>query len=234
MALAAAALAQDQASAPALQGVVHEWIELRDVISSEAREWDFQKQWYDAEISMLETEIKNLGKEVNDLRKEMESRSAADAGLLDNIEMLKAQRDAWRPLIDEAEDDLRSWERLLKNRIEFPLPASPALEDRLQRVFSIYAEIENLQHRASSDKSVIELEGAGRRQMDVLYLGLGAAFAVSADDAVSASGEWTDSGWQWTRDDSLSVAVRKALRICDGQEPPAWVLLPLKLQEAGR
>ena len=166
------------------------------------------------------------------LREQMESRSAADADLLADIEKLKAQREAWRPLLEAAEEDIRSWQRLLKSRIEFPLPASPATEDRLQRVFSIYAEIEKLQHRASTDKTVIELERAGRRQMDVLYLGLGAAFAVSADDAVAASGEWTDSGWQWTRDDSLADEVRKAVRICEGQEAPAWVLLPLKLQEA--
>lgn len=230
--LAAAAPAQDQGSASALQSVVHEWIALRDQISSEAREWDFQKQWHDTEIRLLESEKKHLEEDVRMLRGQMESRNAADAGLLAGIEKLTAQREAWRPLLDDAEEDIRSWQRLLKNRMEFPLPASPEPEDRLQRVFSIYAEIEKLQHRASTDKTVIELEGAGRRQMDVLYLGLGAAFAVAADGSAAAAGNWTETGWQWTRDDSLAEDVRRAVRICEGQETPAWVQIPLELQEA--
>jgi len=223
-----------------LEGLVGEWIALREKIAVEKQEWEAQKIRWNEEISVLEAEKAALTTEIAKAR-EVTSSVEADR------DRLSAEKAAMRqtvetiaPAVDRAEAVLRRWRDRLPVSLAAPLrkafdelPASDdaarqtAVTRRLQRVIALYSQIEAMQHGIHVVREIIPLQGGTRREVDVVYIGLARGFAVSGDDRWAAVGTPSGSGWKWSARPELATTVRKAVDVAGNTVPAALVDLPL-------
>jgi len=68
------------------------------------------------------------------------------------------------------------------------------------------------------------------REMDVLFVGLGAGYAVSRDGRLAAVGRMTDTGWVWTWPESGADDIRRAMAIFRKDQPAGFVPLPVTVE----
>lgn len=124
--------------------------------------------------------------------------------------------------------------RALAERLrELPAAATPVseqnLSERLRLVFGLLTEIDQFANGVYLFRQPIADPQQVQREMDVLYLGLSMAFAVSADAASAAVGTPGATGWDWRWDPALAGAVRTAVAIYRKEQPATFVTLPLEL-----
>lgn len=230
-----------------LEGLVGEWIDLREKIAAERQAWNAQQARWSEEIAVLEAEKATLTREIRESR-EITSSAKADR------ERIAAQREAMHqvvqaltPAVDRAEALLRRWHKRLPPLLVAPLrkaldalPTTPGearqttVARRIQGVIALYSQIEAIQHGIHVVPEIVPLPGGIRREVDVLYIGLARGFAVSIDDEWAAVGIPTDSGWEWSPRPELVATVRKAINIAGGTAPAQLVDLPLGLVPARR
>ena len=234
-------------SLPALEGLVREWTRLRVEIAEEERGWAEKETQWRAEIDLL-------GRETAALTKEIDHASQIGASLqqerlegLREKERLAGMLDALPPLLDRAETALRAWPDRLPPPLREPLdpafqrlPKDRAEADRmstgarLQLIVALYSEIEKLQHDFHPVKEILALPDGSRKEMDVLYLGLARAFAVSRDGAWAAIGAPVAHGWTWEVRPRIADNVRRAIDVCRREHTAEIVALPLAVTEGAK
>ncbi len=229
-------------SVATLEALVSEYVQIRSAQAREKREWAEQEKQWRSETELLETEKTQLQEELDRLSEQETRLNKEQAEQQARQSMLDTAIEALPPLLDQAEARLRQWRR----RIPPPLseqmdqafreiPAEPPAarrEDtlrRLQRVVALYAQIEQLQARIHAVKERLPVDATARREVDVLYLGLARAFAVSTDNQWAATGYPTDSGWIWESDPKLAESVRRAIEVHNRQAEAQFVTLPMRL-----
>lgn len=244
--LAAPALAGEAPPAAELRtldGLVGHWMALRTTLAEEKREWDERRRQWEDEIALLEKEVETLRREREDGDSFASSLEAKRAVALARTERTKAELRQLRPVLDRAEADLRRWQERIPEGLRSPLAAGFAalpetqkqadklpLARRAQTVAALYAQIETLQNQFHSVCETLDVEGI-RRQVDVLYMGLARAFAVSAGNDWAAVGVPSNSGWSWTPAPGEATAIRRAMDMVNRKTPAQLVVLPLQVAE---
>lgn len=227
-----------------LEALVAEWSRLRVAIADEQRSWDEQERQWHAEIVLLNKEIEALQEEIGKATSAQESIEADRLKALRDQERLSQMLDGLPVLLERAESALRAWPD------QFPPPLRESLESlflrlmqdsgeskplgdaaRLQRVVALYTEIEKLQHDIHVVKEILTMPDGSRKEVDVCYLGLARAFAVSADNAWSGVGVPTGQGWHWETRKDIADRVRLAISIYNREKIATLVDLPLAVRE---
>ena len=237
--LAVPTSAGEPSSVSSLEDMVRQWTDLRLQLAEEQRQWDEGRQHGLREVELLKKEAAALEAVIS------ESREFAATAERERTELL-ARRDAMEtalrdiePILDRAEAVLRQWGPRLPVTPAAPLrdafarlPRDQAdavgrrLSQRLQLVVALFTQIESMQHAIHVVKEVVPLAD-GRREMDVLYLGLARAFAVAPDNEQAAVGEPGSQGWQWASAPTLAPQIRQAIAVANSEEPATLIELPL-------
>jgi hypothetical protein len=226
-----------------LERRVTEWGELRARIAAERRDWAERKEHGLAETRLLEAERAACRREIAEWEAASTEARKTEAAVLEKKENLERALEAVKPALDRAEAALRRWQARLPPSLAEPLrgafadlpdtserAAALGVVPRLQAVLALYAELESLQNAVHVRREVLTWDGAGRREMDVLYLGLAAGYAVAADGAAVALGQPGEGGWTWRAAPPAAVvadAVRRAIAIHRREAPAALAPLPL-------
>ena len=227
-----------------LEALVAEWSRLRVAIADEQRSWDEQERQWHAEIVLLNKEIEALQEEIGKATSAQESIEADRLKALRDQERLSQMLDGLPVLLERAESALRAWPDQLPPPLRESLESlflrlmqdsgeSKPLGDaaRLQRVVALYTEIEKLQHDIHVVKEILTMPDGSRKEVDVCYLGLARAFAVSADNAWSGVGVPTGQGWHWETRKDIADRVRLAISIYNREKIATLVDLPLAVRE---
>ncbi len=224
-----------------LDGLVEHWMALRTTLAEEKREWDERRWQWEDEIALLEKEAETLRREREDGISFASSFEAKRAVALAHKERTEAELRKLRPVLDRAEADLRRWQERIPAGLRSPLaagfaalPATQTQADKLplarraQTVAALYAQIETLQNQFHAVCETLNVEG-GRRQVDVLYVGLARAFAVSAGNDWAAVGVPSDPGWSWTPAPGEATAIRRVIDMVNRKAAAQLVDLPLQV-----
>jgi hypothetical protein len=227
-----------------LDGLVERWMALRTTIAEEKRDWDARRGQWEDEIALLEQEAATLMKEIDEGGSFASSVENTRAEALARTERMDGELRKLRAVLDRAEADLRRW----RERIPPGLMASatgfdalPAMQreaetlpvtKRAQTVAALYTQIETLQNRFHATREML-VAGGTRRQVDVLYVGLARAFAVSPANDWAAVGVPSDTAWTWTPAIQDAAAVRRAIDVLNRQETAQLVPLPMQVAEEG-
>jgi hypothetical protein len=245
--LASSVCAQEgDTSLPVLENLVAEWSRLRVEIADEQRSWTAREEQWGTEIALLRTEVDGLKAEIE---------SAAGTETSVESALLVTQRDQERfskmfdplpALLSDAERALRAWPDRLPPSLRAPLnaafqrlPKNP--EDgallsegsRLQTIVALYSEIEKLQQDVHFVKEVLVRTNGSGQEMDVCYLGLARAFAVSPDNTWAAIGTPSEDGWVWESRREIADRVRLAVSVYNRDQAAQLVTLPLQVTESG-
>ncbi len=230
-----------QQSLSDLDALTARWIALRGTLAEEATLWEQRKAQWEEELKLLREESAALQREIDSNQSFMSEtelrRAEAAAGLEQNeaeLEALAEQVAAARKRIQEVQplipESLRvhlplSWEEVEASSLDAAGRSRSA-----QNVLAYLSGLETIQNRLHVTRETLEFSGV-RREVDVLYVGLAAAWAVSPDTTWSAMGKPTAQGWQWSEGGVDPQRVRKAIRVYQQDESASLVTLPLQVQE---
>ena len=232
----------EEPSLKELDALVGRWIGLRTTISEEQREWDARKNQWGAEIKLLEQESGALDNEMEKFSGAASAEEQERAKLLARKEAMSSELEKLKEVLDGAEQDMKGWETRLPESLRQPLdslfkalPETQAdaekfeITKRVQTLVSLYTQIENLQHGFHTTREMLEVGNGQRRQVDVIYIGLARAFAVSLDNDWSAVGTPASKGWNWQAHPEHAESVRSAIDVFKRQKAAEIILLPMQL-----
>ena len=227
-----------------LNELVGTWTQLRLELAEEQRLWDAQKKQLQDDIHLLEkqkTKLEEAQAETEAFTSTFEKERLI---LLERKERYEAILSAMKPVLDQAETQLKTFWLYIPEGFHASLKKSfhalpktqdeadkRALTQRIQVITALLAQLEHLQHNLHLQQEVLDTE-QGRRQMDVLYIGLGAGYAVSADDTLAVVGRPGADTWIWTPENDIAPTIRHAIQVFEKNEPAQLVQLPMLVTQA--
>ncbi len=230
------------AAVQTLQQLVDRWVALRRQLSEARNQWREQQ-------AVLTDELRALDQEKKDLLAKINARKRRNAALSRERDRARAARDhaaarleALVKPIAAAEKSLADWRRRVPagavaglehafGRLpQTPPQGTQGLNQRLERVLKLYAELEQRDQLVRAVRMILPGPQGRKLEARVLFLGLGAAFALAPGGKNAAAGYPDDSGrWTWHWRPALAPPVKTALACFDKQEPPRFVILPLRI-----
>jgi hypothetical protein len=227
-----------------LDGLVGRWLDVRTTIAEEKRTWQMRRSQWEDEIRLLEREAESLKTEIASAGASTSTVEKERAVVLARKDAMAGELNRLREILDRAEADLRQWEARipagLKPRLENAfqtLPGSQALADgmplakRVQQVVALYTRIESLQHDFHATREMLETDTGPRRHVDVLYVGLACAYAVSPANDWAAVGVPSTQGWSWRACPDRAAGIRRALDVFHREQTAELLSLPMELAE---
>jgi len=228
-------IASEASNLGSLESLVEQWVGLRKEIVQERQAWNQKQQQWRQEIALLEKESNILEEEIAKARKFEANNAGEIAEQLKHKEMLRITVDEVGSVVD------KTVSRILETEPAIPKPlrkdslrrlksengnSKPHVTQRLQLLVASMEEIEKTENGIHTVRELLLIEGQ-RREMDIIYLGLGCGFAVSPDNSVAAIGYPAKEGWQWTAAHETAAEVRKLINIKNHELPPQIITLPI-------
>lgn len=225
-----------------LEGLVRQWVDLRGAVAAEVRARDEQERQLQSEARLLEKERAALQSERDGLAAELRRTAQEQQDQAERESKLRAALGAFNPSLERAEADLTRWRARIPEPLAAPLAAdfaklsgtndpSAGAVQRLQIALGLYGQIEDLQRNVHVVKQLLPEASGSRREMDVLYLGLARAFAVSSDGAQAAVGVPGTDGWRWESRPALAHPIRAVIESQGRSRRHEVAALPLGVVE---
>lgn len=223
------------------QQQVKQWLALKSACASEASDWRTTEQRMQEEVRLLELRRDQLEQEKKRLDETLASRDTEQESLLKNVDATQRALQSLEALPNEWEHTLQA----LYRRIPAPLQEELQMDadvpggtdwtvsQRLRRLLDLYGRIEQLQQQVHVVTEVMEVRPGESREVDVMYLGISAGYAVARDGTWAAVGRPGTEGWQWSAAEGKADIIRQAMRVCANEEPPELVRLPLQFNPEG-
>lgn len=224
-----------------LENLVGQWMALRKSIAVEELAGREQLDHYAREKALLLTEREHLMAEIDSTQSGAQNEEQDTANLLELQNLLMQSESELESVLDRVEAKLNVWQPLVPPALrdesealfaKLPAPDRsaevPPLSERVQTVVALLTSLENLQNSIHSVTEVLETKD-GRRQVDVLYIGLAQAFAVAPGNNWAAIGHPAADGWHWTLAPEWADSIRRAHRLYSREETADLISLPLQL-----
>ncbi len=225
-----------------LDALTQQWIGLRSTLSEEKRLWVRRKTAWEGELELLEEQKRVLGKEVEATRDRLTSAEERRADVVARRERAEQELEEIDTVLTQAVEEARQVARAVPEPLFQQLPselqafgtskgAEVLRAQRAQRLVAFLSTIESMQNRFHAVQQTLETD-AGRRQVEVLYMGLARGFAVSPGNDWAAVGTPGDAGWTWTSEGLNPVAVRQLLDVYHRRQTAMLVPVPVAVEEA--
>lgn len=220
---------------------LEKWIETRQTLAKTRADWQSDREILDQSIALFERELKTvedqLGRvstnnaQIDRERLEAESQKAAANGEL--------QR--WREALPELERNLltlvpalppplQDQLKLLLNRIPSGTESKAGAAERMQTVVGILNEIDKFNNALSVFNEKRKDASGTEVAVEVVYIGLGAAYFVNQSNDFAGTGTSSDKGWDWKPAPDLAPAIREIIRIYRNDQPARFVSLPAQIR----
>lgn len=231
---------QPMPSVDTFKSLVHELVELKKESAAEEQQWREEKSLLENEYALLEKEKALLQDEIDQAGSEATSFEKERSELTIKKQTYQNALDAVLPVLENAEADLKTWQMIIPTELLGPLSKQfTGLNDtvnhgvprRLQRILSLYAEIEQLENSVHLVKELITTESGDKREFDVLYLGLVQAYCVSDDNTLAGIGTPLQGGWEWVWMPGIAPSVRKGIKVYRQDGIAEFVSVPFQVEE---
>lgn len=236
------AVAQNPTTVSQTRSTLKEWVLAEKTLSREAADWQQEKVLLQDLLAVLDQEIKTLKTEI---ASSQESLSQADEEREKLLKVRAESRDQ-REMIQAYLADLEPRLLLLRSRLPEPLdnqlaiffnripeegtPSSLGIAERAQTVLGILDAIRAFDNKLTVARELRQGKSGSTQEMTTLYLGLGQAFYVSAEDA--GIGYPQTSSWQWESKPVLRQAILSAIAMAEGKTHEVdYIALPLKVSK---
>lgn len=222
------------------QALAAKYVDINEALGNEERAWKESRAFMLRELELLENEKAALSGQIEENQKDLARNETDRLGMLRDKDAKTARLDEFAAAADQAAAKLAVWQTILPESLGAavcgPLFArlgrlrSLPVPERLELVCSIYAEIAKILNGVHLTREILDVGSDGhRREYDVLYLGLSAAYALSPDGKTAALAfPAPDGKWKWGPDQSIARAVRRAMRLYRHESKAAFTELPLQ------
>jgi Protein of unknown function (DUF3450) len=239
--------AQNAAVTPTeeLRTQVSEWVETMRKIQQEENDWSRDQE-------VLKNYKEGLEKEIADLKEQITSaKTRKDGGDQQSLDKV-AERDRYIAAQDELARQLRIMEADLAAKLpllpdpfkkvakisvsiealqrNLQLPADQQTDDvskRLTNVTELLAEVEKFQQSVQVYSELRKDSQGHEYNMQVIYFGLGLAFAVNEDSSFALAGRPAADGWKFQERNDLAPQIQKLLVTATSEKDVSFTNLPL-------
>ena len=225
----------------AARATLEKWVEARQLLSKEKKEWELGKETLRDRIDVLrresaamqkriddaETSIAEADKKRGELTAEDEQRKTSEAQLLQRVGQLER---TLLELLPRLPDPLRQQIAPVSQMVPFE-PAQTKLrpDERLRNVLFIGKQIHKWNREITLKSEVrTQLDGSSV-EVTVIYVGIGQGYYASGDGKVAGTGTATATGWVWTPNNNLAPEVAAAIAILKNEKVAAFVRLPVQI-----
>jgi hypothetical protein len=243
--LSLTAWANPTATESDLRSIVSEWVETMRKIQKEEDDWARDQE-------VLQHYKEGLEREIADLRQKIADAEIRKAGADKESLAQSAERDRLAAAKDSLAVTLRGLEEQLVAAL--PLMPSPLLSEakvaqgveelrksinlpeekrgdnvskRLLNVINLLSEAEKFQQTVSL-RNELHRDGNGREfNMQVVYFGLAAAYAVNEESTFALVGKPDQAGWRFEERPDLATEIRRLIDATTGDAEAAFIQLPL-------
>ncbi|MEY3162730.1 MAG: hypothetical protein RIT25_2724 [Planctomycetota bacterium] len=242
-AAASPALAQGNAeSIEATRTGIEKWVETRQLITREKREWQSAKEMIADRALLLRREAETLRTRIAEATESIAEADSKRAALVAENEQRRANSDRLVEVVGRLElravalvarlpEVLVDKVRPLSQRI----PAKPedsrlSLSERFQNVVGVLNELNKFQREITVVSEVRTLPDGTTAEVSAVYLGIGQAWYSSADGKVAGVGSAGAEGWTWQPANDAAPAIRAAIAILKNEQVAAFVGLPVQVR----
>jgi hypothetical protein len=226
----------------AARNTLEKYVETRRLVSAERRGWALGREALQSRIDLVASEIEGLKKRLAEARAslgeadkaraelqlEKERLQGASTGLTATIVRLE---DRMRELLARLPDPIRERIRPLSQRLpEDSTTTKQTLSERFQNVVGILNEVDKWNREITVASEVRALPNGTSAEVTTLYIGLGQAYYVSANQAHAGLGTATQAGWVWTPADHAAPAIARVARILANEDVASFVRLPIEVR----
>jgi len=224
-----------------LDALTGRWIELRGTLAEERRLWKNRRASWKEEIDLLEEQSTALGKELEATRDVLSTAEERRADVQARREAAETELALLDEAMEQASREAVSLAATLPSPLHDQLPADlkSFLHDgganltrtqRAQRLIAFLSSFESMQNRFHVVRQTLDTD-TGRRQVDVIYIGLARAFAVSPANDWSATGAPGNDGWTWAEGSVDPNEVRTLIEVHERRETATLATLPLQVED---
>lgn len=242
----AATMAQDSATSESVAETLRttrdqlsRYTEVQMKISTARNQWRVGREMLQERIEVVQRRIEDLDQEVAEMRSDITEADEQREQLVDENERLKSTASALRDTVSRYESRTKALvaklpppaanvvrplsQRLPENSDETEV----SLSNRYQNVIGILNELDKFNQKLSASSQTREVAPGDSREVDTLYVGLGAGYYSGPEGRVGGRGYATTEGWQWTAENDAAPQILEALQIFNNEQTAAFVPLPL-------
>ena len=216
--------------------ISRERVQLQSAEVQAREQWAEQKLLMESQILAAKTKLAELEQR---LEIQTQARQTAERRLEDarrELQTLRKQQDAWSQTLEDAICHLEQpWKQLPLPLLEklteqrSVLGSARPMPERFHALFTVLGEAVQFDSQVHLVKQMVPDDAQGTlRQCDVIYLGLGTAYALSPDMKTAACGISTPDGYRWTWSEQTVAPVQEAIQILRNQKSARLVRLPLQ------
>ena len=213
----------------------------RELVDIQAMEVKAREQWEEQRVlllAQLEASKARLAKLQEKLQASKSETEQAQKTLSDEKDELK-RLEEWRKkttatinaATEELDSQWQSYPAPLQEKLS-PLKKSvetkESLPERLHALFSIYQEIATFDANVHLTKELVPHYTNQNKMCDVIYVGLGAAYALAPNDELAGYGRPTPNGYEWRWIKGHKSEVKAAVEILQKQRNAKIIRLPLQ------
>jgi len=225
----------------ATRSALQEWVQVEKTISAEREAWIEEKRTTEDLIGLLRAEQALLRAELEAAQTDRSEAASRRAELL-------ATRDAVGQATASLQSNLSNFEALLKEgapRLPFPLQKrlegllrrlpeqrddSRTLGQRAQALIGGLSEIDQFNTEVTLTTQLQTLPDGRSLEVDVLYLGLGAAYFTDPSGQFAGMLTPAEEGWNPSLRPGLADAIKEAIEQLAGTRQASYVKLPVTIE----
>lgn len=225
--------------ADTLESLVEQLTEVQQQVELEKQNGLEEQKRLQNMLMLLEKEKAMLEKEVKKMEKDKHAGRVERIQWLADKQRLEKALSSNQLVLEHIEADLQKWQTGLPPALAKEIDSlfgrlkqagNRSVSHRMQTVITINTKIENYQKSINFVKEVLKDSKGNPREMDVLYIGLAAGYAVAVDGKAAAVGTPGLKGWQWQWRPQLAGQIKKAMAFYSHQQIADFVQLPVKLE----
>ena len=225
------------------RATLEKWVETRRIISQEKRDWQLGREMLNERIELFQREIESLRSKIDEAEKSISDADQKRLALIEENEKLKTAsaaldeivvklEDRTRQLLNRLPDPIRDRVKPLSQRIpDAPQQVKLSLAERFQNVVGILNEVNKFNREISVTSEVRSLPDGTSAEVTTLYIGIGQAFYVSANEKIAGVGTASRDGWVWTPANQAAPQIARAIAILKNEQVAAFVQLPIEIQK---
>ena len=235
--------AQDRAGVlDQTRSVLEKWVETRQIISREKRDWALGQELLNDRIGIVKREIQGLRSRVEDAEKSVSEAEGTRSGLEQQNTSLKETS----AVLDRTVATLETRTRTLLARLPEPLkdrvrPLSQkipvqaedtklSLSERFQNIVGLLNEVNKFQREITITTEVMQLANGTKAEVSVLYVGISQGYYVTNNGDAAGTGTAGAQGFEWTEANAAAPHVKAAIAVLKNEQVARFVPLPIRIQ----
>lgn len=243
-----AVVSADAESMTAFRDLLEKWVQTRQLISKEEKDWATSEVLLKDQSSLMREEIKSYNEKAEAAKKEISGSDKTLADLEKDLEVLKdstAQlKDVIRPLERKVLALLASCpvplqEKLKPIRQNIPsldtpeAEIKPGLSVRFQNVVAILNQINKYALDVHEGTESRELADGSQASSSVLYFGISQAIYVNVVNGIAGVGrpKLDGTGWEWIPMNERVEDFDLLMKIYRNDAPANFTTIPVEIRE---